>query len=100
MRLSDLNPHFLDGYKSESESESVKGVGIEFDCPCGNKQCIPIYVQFANVLAGVPYDMESKSPRWQRTGDTFETITLKPSIRRISHCGWHGWVTDGNVTSC
>ena len=42
-------------------------------------------------------------PTWQRTGDTFETLTLHPSILRSPQkggCGWHGWVTNGEVRSC
>lgn len=26
--------------------------------------------------------------------------TLKPSIRRVAGCMWHGWLTDGVLTSC
>jgi len=34
---------------------------------------------------------------WTRTGDTFETLTLRPSILRMDGCRWHGFVTNGEV---
>lgn len=84
-----------------------EGVGVIFKCPCGNHdeghEC---YVPFANPLDGGPaHDTKgwNGSGGWQRTGDTFETLTLTPSIfRRTEHggCGWHGFVTNGEVTSC
>ena len=59
-------------------------------------------VWFANPIDGgppAPPDIMPK-PRWQRTGDTFETISLSPSIDASSaDCGghWHGWITNGEV---
>lgn len=84
-----------------------EGVGVVFDCPCGNHdeghQC---YVPFANPLdGGPPTDPRGwqGSGGWLRTGDTFETLTLTPSIFRrveLGGCGWHGFITHGEVTSC
>jgi hypothetical protein len=74
------------------------GVGVVFDCPngCGS----PCYVPFANPLDGGPA-LESAHPIWQRTGETFETLTTTPSILRSKEkggCGWHGFITNGDVT--
>jgi hypothetical protein len=94
VKLTDLNPKFLD-------SELRRGAGVEFDCPCGCPE--PCYVPFKVALDG------SFNPHgWVRTGDTFETLTLRPSILRVPArredgtlgCRWHGYVTDGEVTSC
>lgn len=84
-----------------------EGVGVIFDCPCGNHdeghQC---YVPFANPLDGGPPTDPGGwhgSGGWQRTGDTFDTLTLTPSIYRredLGGCGWHGFITNGEVTSC
>lgn len=81
------------------------GVGVIFACPCGNSgedhEC---YVPFANPLDGGPAldpSAWSGSGGWQRTGETFETLSLSPSIFRrksLGGCGWHGWITNGNVT--
>lgn len=95
MRLVDLDPMFLDGH-----SGGRAGVGIEFSCPCG-KCGIDCYIPFENPLdGGPPYDKRPNLPHWKRTGDTFETLTLSPSILRSvakGGCGWHGWIRNGEV---
>lgn len=107
MRLVDLNPQFLgaggEGVTRADGSPAPErdGVGVEFDCPCGDHaedhRC---YVPFANPIDGGE-QLESKG--WQRTGDTFETLTLTPSILRNpirGGCGWHGFITNGEVITC
>lgn len=110
MRLVDLNPRFLSAggegiyHRDPSTGALVpaprrEGVGIMFDCPCGCPN--PCYVPFRNpVDGGEP--LESGNPRWDRTGDTFETLTLSPSIlRSLPHgCGWHGWIRNGEIIQC
>jgi Family of unknown function (DUF6527) len=109
MRLTDLNPQFLNAggehcYTRDAETGALlpaperKGVGVVFDCPCGNHdeehRC---FVPFKIAIDGMP----SGEPKgWQRTGDTFETLTLEPSILRIGGCGWHGWIRNGEVVTC
>jgi Family of unknown function (DUF6527) len=109
MRLTDLNPQFLnaggeDCYTCDPETGALipapkrTGVGVQFDCPCGNHdedhRC---YVPFEHPIDGGPV-LERKG--WQRTGDTFETLTLAPSILRVGGCGWHGWIRNGEVITC
>jgi hypothetical protein len=76
------------------------GVGLVCQCPCGDHdEGHELYVGFANPLDGGP--ALDSGPRWQRTGDTFDTLTLTPSILRSrakGGCGWHGFITNGNVT--
>jgi len=45
---------------------------------------------------------------WDRQGESFDTLTLRPSILRLKWkdragrehgCGWHGFITNGVVTS-
>lgn len=110
MRLTELHPRFLgaggEGISNTDGSPAPKrtGVGLRFDCPCGCKGFI--YVDFDKPLDGGPPLRENERHRWTRTGDTFETLTLTPSI--LCHnagsgdpCkGWHGFVTNGEVTSC
>lgn len=109
MKLTDLHPQFLGAggegiYKSDGTPAAKReGVGILMDCPCG--QCDEfhqLYVPFDNPLDGGP-PLEPGHPRWHRTGDTFETLTLTPSILRSRDkggCGWHGFITNGEVRSC
>jgi hypothetical protein len=80
-----------------------------FDCPKGCQSAVPVdeddrykrhFVQFANPLdGGQPF--EPGRAMWTRTGETFETLTLTPSIHSAVEkggCGWHGFITKGEVT--
>lgn len=69
------------------------------DCPCGNRdETHQLYVPFANPLDGGPSMQTGTRNGWQRIGETFETLTLTPSILRIApSCGWHGFITNGEV---
>ncbi len=110
MKLTDLNASFVGaggpGVSNADGSpvEERHGVGVSFDCPCGCDS--PCFVCFTNPLDGKPaYD-----PRvtWERVGDTLETLTLTPSILRVKWkdqkgvehgCGWHGYITNGEVST-
>jgi hypothetical protein len=88
MKLTDLNPQFLDN------SEGVRGVGVAFDCPCGNSD--------EEHRCFVPFDKpigpgETLERGWKRSGETFDTLTLTPSIQRTDDCRWHGYITNGIV---
>ena len=87
MRLTDLEPR-LYGHGGE-------GVGMTFLCPCG---CgIRAAVTFRNPIDGLgPFDAGG-TPTWKREGDTFETMTLSPSILRTTGCKWHGWIRNGEI---
>ncbi len=115
MKLVDLHPQFLstggEGITDARTGETLpvtEGVGIVFDCPCGNfdeeHRC---YVPFSNPIGPGPLGAQRGGPR---TGETFEPLTLTPSIFRLSaECqgaalsegqlpaGWHGYVTDGQI---
>lgn len=51
---------------------------------------------------------QSNGANWQRTGDTFETLTLSPSILVNANapreypdiCHFHGFITNGAITFC
>lgn len=101
MRLTDLEVKWVaaGGPGITRNGQPVperRGVGIGFDCPCGcDQRC---FVPFVNPLDGGP---PTSVVAWTRTGDTFETLTLQPSIKRSREnggCGWHGFITNGEVT--
>ena len=108
MKLTDLNPSwvgtggegvFRTNEKGELEPAHERhGVAISFDCPCGrrdydNGHTPKICVNISPPLdGGVAFEHA-----WERTGDTFETLTLRPSIQRVGGCAWHGFVTNGEV---
>lgn len=88
-----------------------RGVGLSFLCPCTT--CAPkrtgdrdqdfhlrVFVGFKNPLDGGPAHDPREGAQWQRQGDTFDTLTLRPSIFSVPPhgCGFHGFITDGGVT--
>ena len=101
-RLIDLNPRFVgaggEGITNTKTGEEVPertGVAVSFDCPCGcESRCM---IEFDKPLDGGPPHGEHY---WNRTGDTFETLTLRPSIQRIGGCEWHGYLTAGVLKEC
>jgi hypothetical protein len=129
MKLTDLRPEFVgaggDGVRQQSDrpcpacagsgcdtchgsgkeyepAPERHGVGLICDCPCG-QCCQQLYVPFANPIDGQgPLPSAGAVSRgWQRVGESFETLTLTPSIlrtRQYGGCGWHGWISNGDVT--
>lgn len=102
IRLVDLDPNWCD-------ERDRKGVGLTFLCPVHRDHYLG--VPFAN-----PFDdkgpsawargLEGKGTGWHREGDTFDTLTLSPSIhvfdqdpddpkKRKTH--WHGFIVKGEV---
>lgn len=105
MRLTELKPAFVGAGGpgiSNSDGSPVPertGIGLIFDCPCG-KCNTRAFVAFENPLdGGVPH-ISKGQPTWQRIGDTFDTITLEPSILRVGGCGWHGYIRNGEIIQC
>lgn len=93
MKLTDLSPNWYSVHGKPGR------VGVRFNCPhCVEMGVSPpeeLYVPFANPLDQAE---PSQAPQlWQRTGETFETLTLTPSVD-ASHFGhWHGFVRDGEI---
>jgi hypothetical protein len=90
-------------------AEPRTGIGLSFDCPCqpcteGRAKAVAedpqwgrhqfrVHVSFANPVDGGA--KWSEGPWWTRTGVTFDTLTLQPSILSDpgkGGCGWHGYV--------
>ncbi len=91
MRLVDLDPSW------SALIPCRHGMGITFLCP----HCLTQYlgVWFAN-----PLDGESPAPidqkpvhRWVRIGETFEDLTLTPSIDARTSGHWHGNIINGEI---
>ena len=104
MKLIDLNPRWYNaggpGVTYAATGKPVperRGVGMTFDCPCG-KCGEGVSIQFSNPLDGGAVLKEGRAA-WKRTGITFETLTLRPSIQRLRTCDWHGFLTDGEFKS-
>lgn len=77
-RLVDCNPQFItyDGKQDHSPD------ALFFDCPEGHDGC-RYHVPFSPALDGSAGATQQNGARWDRTGDTFETLMLSPSIRGV-----------------
>ena len=82
--LTALLPSFI-------RSTDGRRVGLSFQCPTHGDHDIPVFVD-------PPFDdgPTADTRCWARTGDTWDTLTLTPSID-VPGC-WHGFITDGEVT--
>lgn len=120
MNLQDLDPRWaldadivIGGVSKHFPDRGA--MGLSFECPhCvaleqragvswprglrehDSQRVIRLVVWFANpVDGGLPTD--DATTLWQRTGETFETLTLSPSID-ASHFGhWHGFIRNGVI---
>jgi hypothetical protein len=97
--LRELNASFVDAGGegiTDVNGQPVperKGVGLGFECPCGcDVRC---FVPFSNPLDGGP--AHGLSSHWERTGDSIDSLTLRPSIQRMEGCKWHGFITNGEA---
>ncbi len=124
MKLTELDPRWVGAggegvYQTAPDGTLVPsperhGVGVSFLCPCasctgkrtGDKDhdfYLRVFVGFRNPLDGGPAHDPRPGQQWERTGETFDTLTLRPSILRHrvgdGGCDWHGFVTAGEVTT-
>jgi len=109
MRLSELDPRWaidadivIGGVAKHFEGRH--GMAVSFECPhcverernTGDKRVIRIAVWFANPIDGLTPTDDAKF-LWQRLGDSFENLTLSPSIDASSDGHWHGFIVNGEV---
>lgn len=106
MKLADLEPTFVGNYNSETHAmrqlDSVEGAqGVIFVCPkCGNHAVLCWFRNPHNAPV-VPDDALPGPGRWTFNGDSFDVLTLSPSIdlsRGAGECNWHGFITNGVAT--
>lgn len=76
LRLTDCNPRWA------TEGDQTRYV--IFDCPEEGHEDCRHAIPFTPSLEGhVLVSPQQNGAQWNRSGDTFETLTLAPSIRRI-----------------
>lgn len=101
MRLNELNPKWI------ALKENGDAIGVTFLCPHCRQVHVGVYfaqpVDIDGVLGIDPslplfIAQHPENLYWQRNGDTFEALTLTPSIDTSQHGHWHGFVTNGEVT--
>lgn len=111
MRLIDLQPRWVAEYGAPEGTKQ----GVSFRCPHCQSESTRLAVFFDVPICGAPavdikavhrsqadesqhlHDHHVGSVLWHREGDSFETLTLTPSVD-ASHFGhWHGFVTGGEI---
>lgn len=108
MNLAFLEPRWIRAADAPADSKQ----GISFLCP--HCKTIRLAVFFDVPILGPEVDLKAAhraqaelghlgdchlgAVLWHRAGETFETLTLSPSID-ASHFGhWHGFITNGIAT--
>jgi hypothetical protein len=93
VKLADLQPAWV--------TKTGRVIGVRFTCPCCHG--CQVGVLFANPPdGGAPHPNDPQcvgnndGERWDREGDTFDDLTLRPSIDG-SPSHWHGFVTKGEI---
>lgn len=120
-KLVDCNPRWITNGRYTGNVDGV-ACGVHFDCPEGHEGCSHA-IPFTPALDGNPANTwQQNGANWQRTGETFESLTLSPSIKRNPRhasreaaiaagcipeyvtesmlCAFHGFVTNGEITFC
>ena len=102
MRLAELEPRWVTGIRGKfPEAEGKRGhIGLTFLCPHCRTQRLGILFD-PPIDDDVLWLFASWSPflgdRWQREGETFDSISLTPSIDASESGHWHGFITDGEI---
>lgn len=87
-----LDAHIVVGGRTVTDRDR-DGMGVSFWCPCCRKVRIAVF--FANPIDGKPPSDDHKL--WTRSGETYETLTLTPSIDASAHGHWHGFIRNGAI---
>ena len=91
MRLIELDPVWV------VEGEGRDGMGLGFICPhcSGTEDEERLFIGFKNPIdGGIPFN---EKVLWERIGETFEELSISPSIDASGHGHWHGWITNGEI---
>lgn len=118
MKLTELDPKFIavvpraDGIHSHREVEAIaEAQGVRFACPLctarsedGRRGVHDVICWSAD--RGTPDDFEPGPGRWALVGTGLHDLTLDGergktrSVLLQGGCGWHGFITNGEATTC
>jgi hypothetical protein len=107
--LTELEPRWVTAADAPAEAQQ----GVSFLCPHCAQVRLAIFFDVP-ILFVAPVDLDAVHRQqaefghladhhigrilWHREGDTFEDLTLTPSVD-ASHVGhWHGFITHGEIT--
>jgi len=117
VRLTELEPQFLSrevgpgGVVWHHKTSIDEAQGVMFLCPkCWTANSGPVGTHRVICWSrsrGIPDDASPGPGRWALVGTSYENLTLNAdppnnarSVLLTSGCAWHGYVTDGEVTTC
>ena len=85
------------------EVESLAAAqGIRFLCPkCFRDNGGAVGTHGVNVAfkdRGVPHNAYTGLPRWNVSGSGYADLSITPSVLVVVGCGWHGYITNGEVS--
>ncbi len=94
MKLTELNPRWIADHGTR--------IGLSFDCPhCRTERlAVPFHSSTVEYLADgytVARGWETNHI-WTMTGNSFENLSLSPSIDASGVGHWHGLITNGVCT--
>lgn len=111
MRLTELEPHWVSEFgRSDDVKQGVtflcphcraRRLGVFFDHPiCGSLPVDLVAFNRARLRADDhPFDdIHVGAVLWHRAGETFENLSLSPSIDASAFGCWHGYLTNGECT--
>lgn len=116
MKLTELQPKFLrhelrvDGEYHVRVDSIDQATGIMFLCPkCFAEKDGPRGVHSVICWSrsrGTPDSAQPNPGRWAMVGTSFDDLTLNAdppatarSVVLLGDCGWHGFITNGEVTT-
>lgn len=103
MRLTELDPRWFT-FAHPADGVDIR-IGLTFLCPHCRVQRLGVAFTPAIDPAGMipKFGIQLEKMAWQRQGDTFDTLTITPSID-ASHAAtmgfeghWHGYITSGEI---
>jgi hypothetical protein len=102
MRLAELRPRWIK--LTNWVSDELYAIGFQFDCPhCCHARGVHfkphldphgLYAKYHWTFT--PQQVSGNNPIWDRTGDTFDTLTISPSIN-FGPGHWHGHIINGEL---
>jgi hypothetical protein len=95
MRLIDLEPRW---YVLEDGGPVV---GLTFDCPHCRQERLGVKFHHRGHEAMEDAHIMAKAPTtnhiWTLDGDSFENLTLSPSVDASASGHWHGFIANGDI---
>ena len=112
MRLIDLQPHwvglapghaigltFLCPDCVRAKVANPVRIGVLFDVPIGGEILETLIGRSVAAMQAQLLAAHTDMLRWRREGETFDTVTLMPSIDTSKHGHWHGFITRGEMSA-